>query len=165
MRLFYALWPDDDVRVQLTALQTQVSGRKVAPENLHLTLLFLGQQSRDLLPVLEKAMDALPSEPITLEIDRLGYFRKPHIAWAGPSAAPPSLFDLQHALTDKLAQLNVRLKASEGFRPHITLARDAAPTVMDAPPVIWQVKRLALIASISKPGGVSYLPLTERALA
>ena len=165
LRLFYALWPDDDVREQLLALQSRVNGRKVAPENLHMTLAFLGQQSRDLLPILGQAMDELSFNTMTLEIDRLGYFQKPQVAWVGPSIAPQALLDLQRALTDKLMQLNVPLKAVEGFKPHVTLARDAtAPAVADAPSIVWRVRRMALIASTSKPGGVSYMPLRERSI-
>jgi len=169
LRLFYALWPDEAICSQLAALQAMVNGRKLAPENLHMTLIFLGQQSRDLLPVLQQVMDELPSAAITLDIDTFGYFRKPQVAWAGPSAAPQSLFDLQHALWNRLLQLKVPLKPSAGFRPHITLARDArAPVVSDAPTVVWPVRRMALMASLSNPAGVSgvsYVPITERQLA
>ena len=163
LRLFYALWPDDDIRTQLVALQSQVNGRKVIPENLHMTLAFLGQQSRDLLPVLHQVMDELPFNAMTLEIDRFGYFQKPQVAWAGPSKAPQALLDLQGSLMEKLVQFNVPLKAAAGFKPHITLARDAtAPAVADAPSIVWQVRRVALIASTSTPGGVSYVSLRER---
>ena len=165
LRLFYALWPEEDICKRLVGLQTLVSGRKIAPENLHMTLVFLGQQSCDLLPVLQQAMDELPSAGITLNINALGYFRKPQVAWAGPSATPQSLFDLQRALWDRLLQLKVPLKPSAGFRPHITLARDAsAPAISDAPLIVWPVRRMALMASVSKPGSVSYVPVTERPL-
>ena len=163
LRLFYALWPDDDIRTQLLALQSQVSGRKVMPENLHMTLAFLGQQSRDLLPILHQVIDELPFNSMTLEIDRFGYFQKPQVAWAGPSTAPQTLLDFQRSLMEKLVQFNVPLKAAAGFKPHITLARDAtAPVAADAPSIVWQVRRIALIASTSTPGGVSYVSLRER---
>ncbi len=163
LRLFYALWPDDDIRSQLVALQSKVNGRKVVPENLHMTLAFLGQQSRDMLPALHQAIDELPFNTISLEIDRFGYFQKPQVAWAGPSSAPQALLDLQHTLMEKLADFRVPLKATAGFKPHVTLARDAtAPTVTDAPSIIWHVRRIALIASISTLSGVSYILLRER---
>lgn len=163
LRLFYALWPDEDIRKRLVALQSQVNGRKVIPENLHMTLAFLGQQSRDLLPALHQVMDELPFTAVALEIDRFGYFQKPQVAWAGPSTAPQSLFDLQRSLMEKLVEFNVPLKDTAGFKPHITLAHDATePAVADAPFIKWQVRRIALIASTSTPGGVSYVPLRER---
>ena len=163
LRLFYALWPDEHIRSQLVALQSKVSGRKIVPENLHMTLAFLGQQSRELLPVLHQAMDELPFNTMTLAIDRLGYFQKPQIAWAGLSSAPQALLDLQRTLMEKLAYLNVPLKAETGFKPHVTLARDAKePTVTDTPSIFWHVRRIVLISSISTSSGVSYMPLRER---
>lgn len=163
LRLFYALWPDDEIRNRLAALQSQVNGRKVVPENLHMTLAFLGQQSRELLPKLHQVIDELPFDSMTLEIDRFGYFKKPQVAWAGPSTAPQALIDLQLGLMEKLMQLQIPLKAAAGFKPHVTLARDAtAPAVTDAPAIVWHVRRMALLASISTPGGVSYVPLKER---
>ena len=162
LRLFYALWPDEEIRNRLAALQSHVNGRKVVPENLHMTLAFLGQQSRELLPTLHQAIDELPFDSMTLEIDRFGYFNKPQVAWAGLSSAPQALLDLQLGLMEKLMQLQVPLKPGAGFRPHITLARDAtAPAVRDTPRIVWHVRRIALIASISKPGGVSYVPLKQ----
>jgi len=163
LRLFYALWPDDDIRNRLVALQSQVNGRKVVSENLHMTLVFLGQQSRDLLPTLHQVMDELPFNAMTLEIDRFGYFQKPQVAWAGPSTAPQTLLDLQHSLMEKLMRLNVPFKPSAGFKPHITLARDAtAPVAADTPSIVWHVRGIALISSTSTPGGVSYRSLRER---
>ena len=50
-RLFLALWPDDDVRNQLSAVLKSAGhpilsgGTPVKPENLHMTLLFLGDVS------------------------------------------------------------------------------------------------------------------------
>jgi 2'-5' RNA ligase len=45
-RLFFALWPDDAVRARLTgvvdSLRRTVSGKWVKPDNLHITLAFLG---------------------------------------------------------------------------------------------------------------------------
>lgn len=162
LRLFYALWPDDAVRAKLVTLQSHVNGRKVMASNLHLTLAFLGQQSSDLVPTLQRAMDDLPLEAMHLSIDTLGYFKKPQVAWAGPSLPPPSLLDLHRLLQKSLIQLRVPLKINEGFKPHVTLARDAvAPVATSLPAVEWHVKCLALVASVSTTDGVTYVPLRE----
>ena len=50
-RLFFALWPEDSTRAELTAamrrLQPEVTARWVMPENLHMTLAFLGDVETD----------------------------------------------------------------------------------------------------------------------
>ena len=98
LRLFFALWPDPAVREQLAKQQQHISGRRVPADNLHLTLAFLGVQPRSLLPSLEAALDTLALPALQLTIDRLGYFSKPRIAWAGPSTPPAALMSMQQGL-------------------------------------------------------------------
>lgn len=165
-RLFYALWPDETTRAQLKRLQESVIGRKVSPENLHLTLAFLGNQAKSLIPALAKLVDTLPARGFTLGIDRYGYFSKPRIAWAGPSETPSPLMSLHETLVHELNEAQVRLKPEGKFRPHVTLARDA--NSLDepfAPMIPWRVGKIMLIQSIPVKGGVIYSPIVEKALA
>lgn len=166
LRLFCALWPDPAVREQLTRQQQHISGRRVPTDNLHLTLAFLGDQPRSLLPSLEAGLEILALPALQLTIDRLGYFNKPRIAWAGPSTPPAALMSMQQALWQNLAALSIGLIPPAQFTPHVTLARAAAePDTLLADPVIWQVNKLALLSSVNTPAGPVYTPLAERALA
>ncbi len=165
-RLFYALWPDEQTRAHLRRLQESVIGRKVSPENLHLTLAFLGNQAKSLLPMLVRLLDKLPAQGFTLGIDRYGYFSKPRVAWAGPSETPAPLLTLQQALMEELNSARVPLKNDEKFRPHVTLARDAnSLNEPFAPGIPWRVSKIMLIQSIQVRGGVIYSPIMEKALA
>ena len=165
-RLFYALWPDDATRAHLKRLQESVLGRKVSPEHLHLTLAFLGNQAKSLLPGLATLLDKLPGQGFTLGLDRYGYFSKPRVAWAGPSETPAQLLDLQQALVRELGEMAMPLKPEGTFRPHVTLARDAnSLNEPFAPMVPWRVGKIALIQSIPVRGGVIYSPIVEKALA
>ncbi len=165
-RLFYALWPDEQTRAHLRRLQESVIGRKVSPENLHLTLAFLGNQAKSLLPMLVRLLDKLPAQGFTLGIDRYGYFSKPRVAWAGPSETPAPLLTLQQALMEELNAARVPLKNDEKFRPHVTLARDAnSLNEPFAPGIPWRVSKIMLIQSIQVRGGVIYSPIMEKALA
>ncbi len=164
-RLFYALWPDEHTRAQLAALQSSVAGRPVPAANLHLTLAFLGAQKRQWLPVLSALLAQLPSTAFTLEIDTYAYFRKHRIAWAGPTSPPAALALLHQSLWQALMPLSLSLKADPGFRPHVTLARDAAPVSTPLTmPVRWKVGEIALVESIAVQGGVRYVPLALRSL-
>ncbi len=166
VRLFYALWPDEATRTHLKRLQESVIGRKVNPENLHMTLAFLGSQAKSLLPALAKLLDKLPGQSFTLGIDRYGYFSKPRIAWAGPSESPPPLMHLQQSLMHELNEAKVQLKPEGKFRPHVTLARDA--NSLDepfAPGIPWRVGKIMLIQSVQVKGGVIYSPIMEKVLA
>ena len=166
LRLFFALWPDPAVREQLAKQQQHISGRRVPADNLHLTLAFLGVQPRSLLPSLEAALDTLALPALQLTIDRLGYFSKPRIAWAGPSTPPAALMSMQQGLWKNLAALSSGLTPPAQFTPHVTLARAAAePDTLLANAVIWQVNKLALLSSANTAAGLVYTPLATRALA
>jgi 2'-5' RNA ligase len=157
LRLFYALWPDDVSRAALANLQAAVSGRETRHENLHLTLAFLGQQPVALLPELQEILAELPKKELTLVLDRIGYFTKTRIAWTGMHVVPDALFDLQRHLMNRLAQKNIMADTQSVFRPHVTLARNAAVPV-DTPfqPVHWHATEICLVASTLEKDGVSY---------
>lgn len=164
-RLFYALWPDDQTRAHLKRLQESVIGRKVNPDNLHLTLAFLGNQAKSLMPALAKLIDKLPGQSFTMAIDCYGYFSKPRVAWAGPSETPEPLLELQQTLMQELNAAQVSVKPEGKFRPHVTLARDAnSLNEPFAPGIPWKVSKLMLIQSIQVKGGVIYSPIVERVL-
>lgn len=167
-RLFYALWPDAVTRDALAALQMSVHGRKVASANLHLTLAFLGSQPRASVPLLDSLLDTLPRQRFTLAIDSYGYFDKARIAWAGPSSTPDPLLWMYNALVNALDEARVTFKSSVGFRPHVTLARDAERVASETdtlPAVSWPVSTLALAESVAVPGGVRYQLLATRTLS
>ena len=163
LRLFYALWPDEQTRTRLAALQTGITGRKVDAANLHLTLAFLGNQPHDSLILLEDLMQSLTLNPFTMTIDAYGYFSKPRVVWAGPSSPPEALLSLQRTLWRSLLDNGVPLKPVAGFRPHVTLARDAERLDREWDNDLkWTVGTIALVESIAIPGGVRYQTISRR---
>ena len=146
--LFYALWPDDATRAALEKLQTHVHGRLTRPQNLHLTLAFLGSQPEALLPVLRSILTHLNAETMDLSIDHLGYFSKNHIAWAGMQKTPSALSNLHNVLMQELSRKGIPSEVGKPFRPHITLARRAnAPFDLQFAPFLWRANRIVLAQS------------------
>ena len=163
MRLFYALWPDQATRAALTAWQAQVQGRKTLADNLHITLAFLGQQPIALLPALKAILKQLPPAELTLVLDRIGYFPRHRIVWAGASALPEALLSLQQTLLQALAQHGMALTDQPGFQPHVTLARDALrPPEIALQPVIWRVRQMVLVQSSTQAQAAFYRVLASR---
>lgn len=164
-RLFFALWPDEKTRVSLQHLQAGLHGRLIRPADLHVTLSFLGKQPLSVLPLLQKILGDLPKTDLVLQIDRLGYFKRHRIAWAGMHAMPDNLRRLQTALAQALENAGIDFDKSNDFKPHITLARDADP-----PPdrsfdtFIWHATEAALVQS-QDCGGNRYLVLARRCLS
>lgn len=166
LRLFFALWPDDATRTALMQLQASIHGRIIPYENLHLTLAFLGRQPATLLPDLKEILAHCTSETAILTLDRLDYFTRNRIAWAGTHQAPDALVQLVLELTRALAPHGIGLNEPHNFKPHITLARDASPPPdMVFDPIVWRADRVALVQSTTSAEGSIYQVLASRSLA
>ena len=160
-RLFFALWPDDAGRTALTALASDVhaqcGGRAVTPENIHLTLFFVGPVERSRVAALEAAAAAIYTGPFELTFDRIGYWRHNRIAWVGAAHSPPAISVLEASLRAALAPEGIRAE-DRTYVPHITLVRHAErrPVARAIPPCVWRAEDFALVESIPAGGGVRY---------
>src|SRR5690606_1177183 len=104
LRLFYALWPDAGTRQALAQRQQFLNGRKTHADDLHLTLVFLGERPLEMLPTLKDVLVDLPAFDATLTLDRCGYFKHNKVAWAGMTDVPAELLSLQAELTRSLVR-------------------------------------------------------------
>jgi len=125
MRLFIGLALPETLTARLTAMMTGLPGaRWVPPENLHLTLRFIGEQDEREAAIVDEALTQISKPPFDLSVNGVGVFahrRGPEAVWLGVAATPP-LNDLQGAV--ERASVRAGLAPEERrFRPHITLAR------------------------------------------
>ena len=170
-RIFFALWPDAATRAALLRLQPALDGRHTAVQNLHLTMAFLGMQAAEVVPQLCAILAALPGRAITLDLDKLGYFKREQIAWAGMRVVPQALLQLQDALMQSLRAAHIGVEHEPGFAPHLTphltLSRRAsAPALASFKTIGWQASELALVESWMKSGTRGdYLVRATRQLA
>lgn len=166
LRLFYALWPDDATRTSLMQLQSGLHGRLIPYSNLHITLAFLGQQPASVLPLLKGILSELPASPMMLNLDRVSYFNKNRIAWSGMHEVPEELINLQRSLVSALEENSIRFDGHSNFKPHVTLARDAAPPPdMVFEPIAWRADQVVLVQSVTASEGPTYHVLDSRSLA
>lgn len=165
LRLFFALWPDDATRTELMRLQASIGGRLIPYSNLHLTLAFLGEQRAKLVSDLQEILAHLAAETASLRLDRIGYFSRARLAWAGMHETPKELLQLTQELTLALARHGIQLSNSRDFTPHITLARDAPPPQdFDFEPIEWHAYQVALVQSDTLQEGSIYRVLASRSL-
>jgi RNA 2',3'-cyclic 3'-phosphodiesterase len=150
--------------------------RWVRPEGIHLTLKFLGQTGRHLLPDLQTAMvEACAGvAPFDLRLSGLGSFggRRARVLWAGVEGDVESLRALQAQVDAAVSRLGFA-RELRPFSPHLTLARvpDNAPadtgsaiaaalrrvSIIAVEP--HRVEEIALIRSQLGPGGARYSAL------
>ena len=159
-RLFFALWPDEALRSKLADYQPLLKGcggRLVVLENLHITLAFLGSVDSTTRACLEDAADVIATPTFTLQMDELGFWRRPQVVWLSARETPPPLLALVAAL--KQAMIGCGLEPeSRPFQAHLTLMRKAwrAPLELNPPAMDWPVADFALVASDIRSEGVRY---------
>ena len=81
-RLFFALWPNDELRDQLHVLGQHScpgSGRLVKRENFHITLIFLGSVDDPLRACAEKVAASVKMPPFKLGLDKVGYWPRARV--------------------------------------------------------------------------------------
>jgi len=99
----------------------------VDPNNLHLTLRFLGDIDVDLLPEITRAIDAAAAavSRFTVALRGVGAFpdsRRPRVLWAGVTDPTP-LDALAAHLDSGLAAVDAIADRDKPFTAHLTLAR------------------------------------------
>jgi 2'-5' RNA ligase len=135
-RVFVALEITDEVRERIGTVQQRLKAVGahvgwVLPENIHLTVAFLGDVFESVLPVLavglDEAVAAIPA--FTLTVQGLGTFgppRVPRVVWAGMAAPPPGIFKLHEAVAGVLKASGIAVE-DRPFAPHLTLGRVRSP--------------------------------------
>jgi 2'-5' RNA ligase len=127
-RLFFALWPGEAERAALVRMQREIlrpGGRPTDPEDLHLTLAFLGSVPPERRACCEAAADGILALPFDLSLTQVGYWPRPQILWCGTLAPPAPLLALVRDLTDALRPCGFPGERRP-YAAHITLARKAA---------------------------------------
>lgn len=130
MRLFIAILLEEHIRDELCRVMEGMRPRMrranfTRRENLHLTLVFLGETGR--ADAVKRAMDRTEGEVFPLTLDRLGKFRRSggDIYWMG-IGENPALASLHASLSAALTQEGFTLE-NRRFSPHLTLVREAVP--------------------------------------
>ena len=159
-RLFFALWPSLELSRELYSVAGRIlegDGRRVPPENIHLTLAFLGSVKASFRQCAERAAAAIRGESFTLILEQVGCWPKPGIVWVGPRHAPEPLSRLAQELNAGLAACGY---APEGrsYAAHLTLARKLRRCNKNLPidPLIWEVRRFCLVQSHTHAEGARY---------
>jgi 2'-5' RNA ligase len=135
VRLFVALEIPSAVRDNLAALidelraadgtKSRQGPRWVRPENLHVTLKFIGHVDAAKLEPIRAALSQVRSDsPVEIEFRGLGFFpseKRPRVLWVGMKSSP-NLLTLANDIDERLEPLGVPRETRE-FTPHLTLAR------------------------------------------
>jgi len=128
MRLFIAVNFRPEIKQKflgyITDLKKESKGNFTTPENMHMTLAFIGETERtaEIKDVMNEAAAAVKSERLRLELRTLGRFIRQgeSLVWAGGTSE--SLEEMQRLLASalKIRDFDVDQKK---WTPHVTLGR------------------------------------------
>jgi 2'-5' RNA ligase len=143
VRLFVALEIPAKVRDEFAALINELRAadssfsknraRWVRPENLHVTLKFIGHVDNGKLDAIRAALAEVRfGRQVELRFSGLGFFpnaKRPRVFWAGMESSP-NLGPLATEIDTRLKKLGIPSETKE-FAPHLTLARFDPPGISD----------------------------------
>ena len=182
LRLFVAADIPREIRGLLASTMERMRGkgveaRWVKPENLHLTLKFIGDYSEDGLDrlSLEMRKAADRSVPFEVVMGGCGAFpsqRKARVIWVGMAHGVDGAASIARKLDARLEKAGVK-RDQRQFRGHLTLARlrrpqdcthvleDMAGMLGGLQDLPFQVEEIKLFRSILRPQGPTYVELAS----
>jgi len=185
MRLFIAIELPRKTRDALAALQSELkeSGadvKWVAPENIHLTLKFIGETNEADLKNILRAMEETAKGhcAFTMRAASCGAFpniNSPRVIWVGLSKGSEETKQIAEGLEVKLAAVGIP-KEERPFSSHITLGRTRSSLNRDKlvdslkileeklPEEEFMVTKITLFKSTLTPKGAVYEALQEASL-
>ena len=152
MRLFFALWPDEDLRGRLAhvagELKFEGRGRLVSQSNYHLTVAFVGEVPDMKLEVMQQIGRSMSVTGFIIPFVSIEFWVKSQVVVAAAHEVPPGLLELRECLHDAIGL------ARSPFRAHVTLARKVAqaPVQPAMSQIAWRAASFSLIRSDT--GGV-----------
>ncbi len=165
-RLFFALWPSDDLRrllaPRIRAMQPVGVGRPQRPDQWHVTLEFLGPVPVSRLAAVHEAAAQVGAAPCELRLDAVEHWRRPEVLCVVARELPAPLEALVQQLRGALAVRGFDPE-TRPFRAHLTLARKVRRPVKPGPvqPLAWPVHGFSLVESVTDRVGSVYTPLAS----
>ncbi|MEO0081949.1 MAG: RNA 2',3'-cyclic phosphodiesterase [candidate division WOR-3 bacterium] len=180
MRAFVAVEISDRVRDQIRLLLESLkvdpsarvsSVRWVRPEQMHLTLAFLGEVSLDFIESAKQRLAAVSSDQASFvcKLKGLGAFPslgRARVVWTGVEEGNEQLKQLYGAVVRELAKVGYEPE-KRPFSPHLTLGRLKIPAdVRQMCETRFEserfgIDRLVLFQSILRPVGAEYVKLAD----
>jgi len=113
---------------------------------MHITLAFLGELMPSQLRAVEACCQPLP-DSFVLTLDRIGFWHKSGIVWAGTRAPDPGFIKFTEALRHKLRRTGFQIDRRM-FVPHLTLLRKVhkRPRIL-LPAMEWSIEEYQLANS------------------
>ncbi|MEA4895860.1 MAG: RNA 2',3'-cyclic phosphodiesterase [Oscillospiraceae bacterium] len=166
MRLFIAVNFSKEVKdallLAMDGLKAQaVSGNFTKPENLHLTLAFIGETED--VSTIRNIIDRCAPQAFEMAVSGAGNFGS--LYWVGIEKNTV-LTRLANSLQSELRKSGFDIE-NRAFKPHITIARQLQtrePVKLDVPRKTMSVSRISLMKSERMDGRLTYTEIYGRTM-
>jgi len=171
LRLFISVNCNDKVKNQLLSVQEKIKNQSVKgsfsrPENLHLTLIFIGETPEDKIPLIASIIESAlkpPFDPFTLNFTTTGCFThsKKELWWIGTDPNDKRvniLKTIRRRIADGLYSEDINFD-NRPFNPHITLGREIkhdTPILIPKQEILYPVNQISLMKSERVSGILTY---------
>lgn len=169
-RLFFALWPSDDLRAQIDlntqAVVGQAGGRPIPAGNFHITLVFIGEVADAQVEAARAAAEAVTASAFNLSLGMIESWTGADVLVYSGECPPPALGVLVDRLRISLLQRQFKLQR-QTFKPHVTLVRKLPRKLpkQPAPVLQWHVTDFVLVESKTSSGSSDYTVIGRWRLA
>lgn len=142
--------------------------RWVRRSQFHITLKFLGENTREVTEDVKEALIPLKHfEPFTVELSYIGAFpnlNTPRVLWLSGDKGAGELGHVAKSVNDVLSDIDGLSMDAKKFQPHLTLARlkdsylpeNLVRRLGEVPKISWTCDELYLMKSDLKPSGPVY---------
>lgn len=176
IRAFVAVEIPAKIRIEISALfktfaRQDFSIKWVEQNNLHITMLFLGDVNLDFIKTAQNELSKLVNNqhPFSMSLHKIGAFpdqKQPRIIWIGVDNGANQLVNLQSNLQNTFMQIGFKPETRK-FHPHLTIGRVkfrfTNPKVFetDYQSESFSVNSVVLFKSTLLPNGPIYEKLGE----
>ncbi|HDH86801.1 MAG: RNA 2',3'-cyclic phosphodiesterase [Deltaproteobacteria bacterium] len=181
IRSFLAFELPVEIREQIRIISEELKKialpvRWVKPNNIHLTILFLGSVDEDIIGDIEEKVNVAVRgfSAFRIRLNAVGAFphwRRPRVIWIGLNGDIAGLSDLRNELQEELKLLGFKPE-KRPFRAHLTLGRFKGPIdrdenmkwiidrYHDITGDLFQLNELILYKSVLRPDGPVYTKMS-----
>lgn len=153
---FFTLMPDSATASTLhqraRVFTEHTSCQPTPPENLHLTLVYLGKLGAAELDNLKNIESPCPIAPFELNIQEIKHWPEINISYLAPSVPSGPLGKLHAFLNQHIVQQGFKPERRT-FVPHITIARHHHNHTLEShkfKPILWFVHELCLVQALPR---------------
>jgi 2'-5' RNA ligase len=161
----------DGIAAFLTGLRRFKAFKWITPEQIHITLRFLGEAAPQIVMKMDTALSGIGGmRRFKISLDRAGAFpslARPKVLWLGVGRGAQELAKLASKI-EQAARSSGFAPDERNFAPHLSIGRlrpggtmsdELAEELKKAPSISWDCGSFALMKSVLQPSGPIYSPL------